>query len=84
MCFYTNSGVIWTLLFFALWHQHHIVGQAAGSDAFEALGRPPPGSSRLNGLQQRLFVDLVVIDAGKCVDFEEPYRNLVTGETTIP
>jgi asparagine synthase (glutamine-hydrolysing) len=27
----------WTLLFFALWHQHHIVGREASGDAFDAL-----------------------------------------------
>ena len=27
----------WTLLFFALWHQRHIVGEAAEGDAFDAL-----------------------------------------------
>ena len=27
----------WTLLFFALWHQRHIVGASTGGDAFEAL-----------------------------------------------
>jgi asparagine synthase (glutamine-hydrolysing) len=28
----------WTLLFFALWHQRHIVGEAADGDAFAVLG----------------------------------------------
>jgi asparagine synthase (glutamine-hydrolysing) len=27
----------WTLLFFALWHQRHIVGEVTGGDVFEAL-----------------------------------------------
>ena len=27
----------WTLLFYALWHQHHIVGQDTDGDVFEAL-----------------------------------------------
>jgi len=28
----------WTLLFYALWHQHHIVGRVAEGDVFAALG----------------------------------------------
>ena len=28
----------WVLLFYALWHRHHILGQAAGGDVFETLG----------------------------------------------
>jgi asparagine synthase (glutamine-hydrolysing) len=28
----------WTLLFYALWHQHHIVGRKAEGDVFAALG----------------------------------------------
>jgi asparagine synthase (glutamine-hydrolysing) len=27
----------WTLLFFALWHQHHILGKSGDGDAFDAL-----------------------------------------------
>ena len=32
-----ESFAAWTLLFFALWHQHHILGNSAEGDAFEAL-----------------------------------------------
>ncbi len=40
---FTASGkrerfAAWTLLFFALWHQRHIVGAATEDDAFEVLG----------------------------------------------
>ena len=28
----------WTLLFYALWHNHHVVGRRADGDAFDALG----------------------------------------------
>lgn len=40
---FTASGkrerfAAWTLLFFALWHQRHIVGAATEGDAFEVLG----------------------------------------------
>ena len=40
---FTASGkrelfAAWTLLFFALWHQRHIVGAATEGDAFELLG----------------------------------------------
>ena len=28
----------WTLLFFALWHEHHIIGRVTEGDAFDALG----------------------------------------------
>lgn len=40
---YTSAGkrerfAAWTLLFYALWHQHHICGVGAGGDAFEVLG----------------------------------------------
>lgn len=39
---FTSTGkrerfAAWTLLFFALWHQRHIVGAVADGDAFEAL-----------------------------------------------
>lgn len=39
---FTSAGkrerfAAWTLLFFALWHQRHIVGEVADGDAFEAL-----------------------------------------------
>ena len=27
----------WTLLFFALWHQHHVLGISNDGDAFDAL-----------------------------------------------
>ncbi|MEK9646807.1 MAG: asparagine synthetase B, partial [Alphaproteobacteria bacterium] len=27
----------WSLLFFALWHQHHVVGLPIGGDVFDAL-----------------------------------------------
>lgn len=29
----------WTLLFYALWHQHHILGHPSDGDVFEALSR---------------------------------------------
>jgi len=40
---FTASGkrerfAAWTLLFFALWHQHHILGLSTDGDAFDALG----------------------------------------------
>jgi asparagine synthase (glutamine-hydrolysing) len=39
---FTASGkrerfAAWTLLFFALWHQRHIVGVVADGDVFEVL-----------------------------------------------
>lgn len=37
----THGLAAWTLLFFALWHQHHIAGAASGGDAFEALSARP-------------------------------------------
>lgn len=33
----------WLLLFFALWHQRHIVGAAPGGDVFETLSAPARG-----------------------------------------
>jgi asparagine synthase (glutamine-hydrolysing) len=39
---YTSKGKhqragAWVLLFYAVWHQHHIMGRALGGDAFEFL-----------------------------------------------
>ena len=34
----------WVLLFYALWHNHHILGRHQGGDVDEALGEAERGS----------------------------------------
>ena len=34
----------WVLLFYALWHNHHILGRREGGDVDEALGEAHGGS----------------------------------------
>jgi asparagine synthase (glutamine-hydrolysing) len=33
-----NGSAAWALLFYALWHQRHIIGRRASGDVFQALG----------------------------------------------
>ena len=32
-----NAGQAWTLLFYALWHRHHMIGRPSNGDVFEVL-----------------------------------------------
>ena len=32
-----NGAAAWTLLFYALWHRRHIIGERASGDVFQAL-----------------------------------------------